>query len=54
MERSGAIASWETLERALLTRFGPQAYDDPMEGLVKLKQTGTVEDYTSQFEILAN
>lgn len=54
VERSGAISSWEAFERALLVRFGPQAYDDLMEGLVRLRQTRFVEEYTSQFKVLAN
>lgn len=54
VERSGVLVSWEASEKGLLTRFGPQAYDDPMECLVKLRQVGTVEEYMSQFELLAN
>lgn len=37
-----------------MIKFGHQAYDDPMGGLVRLKQMGTMEEYTSQFEVLAN
>lgn len=54
VERSGGITSWEAFERAVLIKFGHQAYDYPMRGLVRLRQTGTVEEYTSRFEVLAN
>ena len=45
---------WESILKALHTRFGPSAYDDPMECLNKLKQTSTVSNYKSQFEVLSN
>ncbi|WJZ95606.1 hypothetical protein VitviT2T_014364 [Vitis vinifera] len=46
--------SWEGFVRALQTRFGSSPYEDPMEALIRLKQTSTVEDYKSQFEALSN
>jgi hypothetical protein len=39
--------------QALLVRFGP-AYDDPMEALMRLRQTSSIAAYTSQFEALSN
>ncbi|XP_042979958.1 uncharacterized protein LOC122310144 [Carya illinoinensis] len=50
----GLCRDWDTFSRALLLRFGPTAYDDPMEALMWLKQTTTVESYMSQFERLTN
>ncbi|KAF5447343.1 hypothetical protein F2P56_032901 [Juglans regia] len=51
---SGQFNSWESLILALQVRFGPSAYDDPMEALMKLKQTSSVTLYKSQFEALSN
>lgn len=45
---------WESFLKALHTRFGPSAYDDPMECLTKLKQTSIVSNYKTQFENLSN
>lgn len=45
--------TWDAFLQALLTRFG-HVYDEPMESLVKLRQTTTVTEYTSQFEALSN
>ncbi|KAF5471876.1 hypothetical protein F2P56_008640 [Juglans regia] len=51
---SRQFTSWETFVRALLLRFGPTAYDDPMEALTRLKQTSSVAMYKAQFEALSN
>lgn len=53
LEESGALTSWDALVKAMLTRFGPNAYDDPMEALTRLRQTTTVENYKSQFECVS-
>ncbi|KAF5481507.1 hypothetical protein F2P56_002149 [Juglans regia] len=53
-ENGGLFRDWEMFSRALLLCFGPTAYDDPMEALTRLKQSGTVAAYMSQFEALAN
>lgn len=45
--------TWEAFLQALLTCFGP-VYDDPMESLMKLRQTAIVTEYTTQFESLSN
>ncbi|RVX03831.1 Transposon Tf2-8 polyprotein [Vitis vinifera] len=54
IEAAGGISSWEGFVRALQTRFGSSPYENPMEALIRLKQTSTVEDYKSQFEALSN
>ncbi|RVW59679.1 Transposon Tf2-8 polyprotein [Vitis vinifera] len=54
IEAAGGISSWEGFVRALQTRFGSSPYEDPMEALIRLKQTSTVENYKSQFEALSN
>ena len=54
IEAAGGLSSWDGFIRALLTRFGASPYDDPMEALIRLKQTTTVEEYKSQFEFLSN
>lgn len=50
---SQTISSWEEFVRAVQIRFGPGAYDDPMETLSKLKQEGSLEDYKKKFDALA-
>ncbi|XP_035551066.1 uncharacterized protein LOC109020622 [Juglans regia] len=48
------FVSWETLMRAMLVRFGPTAYDNPMETLTRLKQVTTMATYKASFEALSN
>jgi hypothetical protein len=38
----------------MLDRFGPSAYDDPMESLSRSKQLSSVEEYKERFEALSN
>lgn len=38
----------------MLLRFRTHRYDDPMESMMKLRQTTIVEEYKCQFEALAN
>lgn len=40
--------------KALLVRFGPSCYDDPMEQLTYLRQTSTIEAHKASFKILSN
>jgi hypothetical protein len=54
MELSGSLYNCHALTQALLERFGPSGYDDPMEALSKLKQTIIVDDYNERFEALSN
>ncbi|XP_035541674.1 uncharacterized protein LOC118344675 [Juglans regia] len=50
----GQFRDWDTFARSLLIRFGPTAYDDPMEALTCLKQTGSIAVFQAQFEALSN
>jgi hypothetical protein len=54
LRNSNNLITWNEFLKAIQTRFGRSLYDDPMESLVSLKQIGTVEEYKSQFELLAN
>lgn len=54
MLRNSQIISWSGLLQALEMRFAPSYYDDPKGALFKLTQRGTVNDYLSEFESLAN
>lgn len=54
LEESGILTNWDTFVRALLVKFGPNAYDDIMEILTRLKEMGSVEEYKSSFEISSN
>ena len=48
------LSSWNECFVGIQVRFGKGSYDDPMEALSKLKQTGSLEEYKTQFELLAN
>lgn len=50
----GLITSWNGLLHALETRFAPSFYDDPRGALFKLTQRGSVNEYLTEFERLAN
>lgn len=54
IEVAGGFNSWEGFVHELQIRFGASPYDDPMEALIRLKQTSIVEDYKGQFEALSN
>ena len=54
LEETGILTSWEAFVKALQIRFGTSSYDDPMEALISIKQTSTVELYKTQFEMLSN
>lgn len=38
----------------LLIRVGPKCFDDPIKALTRLRQTGSAENYKTQFETLSN
>ncbi|XP_041028991.1 uncharacterized protein LOC121268795 [Juglans microcarpa x Juglans regia] len=54
LDESGLLIGWEEFVTALLLRFGPSSYDDPMEQLTRLRQVDTVEEYKANFEALSN
>lgn len=54
LEQSGRISTWDAFVNALIIRFGPTTYDDPMEQVAKLTQKGSVEYYKAEFEALSN
>lgn len=41
-EDSGLFPHWEAFVKELQIRFGPSAYDDPMEAITRLKQNSIV------------
>ena len=45
---------WEQFKRGLLVCFGPSEYENVDGQLVKIRQTSTVLEYQSRFEILSN
>jgi hypothetical protein len=51
---SEALGTWAEFIDALKVRFTLSAYDDPIGAFTKLKQTNTVKEYQSQFEVLSN
>ncbi|XP_035548740.1 uncharacterized protein LOC118349222 [Juglans regia] len=54
IESTGTFIDWEGFVRVFLARFGPNSYDDPMETLTRLRQTGSVEEYKVEFEAISN
>lgn len=54
MSRNGFSPSWPTMLQALELRFAPSFYDDPQGALFKLQQIGTISEYLTEFERLAN
>jgi len=54
MSRNGFLNSWPMMLQALESRFAPSFDDDPHGALFKLHQRGTINDYLTEFERLAN
>lgn len=54
MMRNGFLTSWSAMLQALESRFAPSFYDNPHGALFKLLQRGSVNDYLTEFERLAN
>lgn len=54
MYQNHQLTDWSSFIRALELRFGPSSYENHQAELFKLKQSGTVNDYQSQFERLSN
>jgi hypothetical protein len=54
MDMAGALPNWEVFTHALLDKFIPTCYDDPMESLARLKQVSSVEEYKESFEAISN
>lgn len=54
MFRNGFITSWPALLQAIEARFAPSFYNDPRGTLFKLVQRGSVAEYLTEFERLAN
>jgi len=54
MSRANAFPTWVAFTRALELEFGPFPYEVPRSTLFKLTQTGSVQDYYTQFTALAN
>ena len=54
MSSNAQFTSWPGFLQALQTRFAPSQYEDPTGILFKLTQKGTVSQYLSEFEDLAN
>lgn len=46
------LGSWEQFMTAVQNKFGAYDYKHAIESLLELQQTGTVEDYASEFEAL--
>lgn len=54
MNTTEQFPSWSAFLQALHTRFAPSQFEDPSGALCKLTQTGTVVQYLTDFEDLAN
>lgn len=53
-KKTGVFFDWDSMVQALHVRFGSTPYDDPMEALIKLRQTSTVVVYKAEFEALSD
>jgi hypothetical protein len=53
-EGTPQVRTWDAFCWSCMTRFGPTAYDDPMEAMMRLKQTSNVAVYKAEFEVLSN
>ncbi|CAA0820322.1 Unknown protein, partial [Striga hermonthica] len=47
------IITWDVFERELLTRFGTTDYHNYNEALTRIRQTGSLREYSREFERLA-
>ncbi|KAI9192472.1 hypothetical protein LWI28_023343 [Acer negundo] len=47
------LSNWEDFTRAFCREFGPHRFEDFTESLFKLRQTGALKDYISEFRRLA-
>lgn len=54
MHSNGQLLSWPMFIQSLELRFAPSQYEDPRGALFKLCQTGSVKEYQTEFETLAN
>lgn len=54
MSRNDQLSSWPGFLQELEARFAPSQYEDPTDTLFKLTQRGTITEYFSEFESLAN
>jgi hypothetical protein len=54
MHSNQQLLTWPLFVQSLELRFAPSQYEDPRAALFKLCQTGTVKEYQTQFETLAN
>ncbi|KAH1264285.1 hypothetical protein GmHk_01G000241 [Glycine max] len=52
--RSHQLTTWTSFLQVIEARFAHSPYEDLTEILFKLTQKGTVSDYLTQFETLAN
>lgn len=54
VERNGLFLSWSDFVRQIEHRFAPSSFRSPQGRLCKLQQTGSVSEYLTEFESLAN
>ncbi|XP_057986530.1 uncharacterized protein LOC110636696 [Hevea brasiliensis] len=48
----GGVHSWEEFEKGICSRFGDEGLEDLVEGFIKLRQEGSLEEYQDEFEEL--
>jgi len=51
-KRKHGLGTWKDLIKAVEQKFGAYDYQHAIDGLLELQQTGTVEEYVSEFEAL--
>lgn len=54
MDCTNTVSCWEDFTRALCREFGLSEFEVGIEELFKLRQTGTLREYITEFRKLAN
>jgi hypothetical protein len=54
MNANRCFPNWDEFMHAMQIRFGKGSYDDPLQGLTKVKHVGSIAEYKALFETLAH
>ncbi|XP_073134566.1 uncharacterized protein [Henckelia pumila] len=54
MDRNGSLLTWDQFMQGVRCHFGASVYDDPLGKIAKLFQTGSVNQYRTEFGCLMN
>ena len=54
LEKANYVPNWVALSTAIQVQFCPSDFENPRAELLKLTQTGSVDEYYDSFTALAN